>query len=388
MCVCASGRRSSGKPTVRKVDTDADRTQTQLRDEARSQTQRDRDARDKAEHKRRRKRAQRNSKRLFTPLPLLHHLLDAVIAWAVGIVTGMQDILYNSDDPTCRVADIVVADAVTCACSDTGVYVVRARRSERVSALWCTGVLFLPRDDGKLAYVYNPYSLQELAELLEPHMNAYLECISSSSNNACVMPRVQPFDVAGVSPFSVLTRCRENYAQRQWDAGQHALFDPTFAPSSDFGPRPFATVRAEALAWARSVADARFFACVTTNRATEFSECLDFYLASFVDAEWNSETAVGTRRETYFAYSSEQVLAPGNPDACMLFTGPAQTASTNATRARFQQCVEGGGAAGECTLPALAWCVCVYVYVCMCVRVSLSLSRTFSCFCSNVPCGC
>lgn len=304
----------------------------------------------------RKKAAKSNSTRKWTPLLLLHQLLDAGIAWLVGICTGIQDVLYNSDDPECRVADVAIADAVTCACGDTPAYIVQARRRETVAALWCTGILFLPRDDGTLAYVYNPFSMQELSEKLGAGMNAYLECMSSSRTlGDCRPVRVDVFDAAGISPMSVLTRCRENYAQRQWDAGQHALFDETFRPAVDYAPRPFSQARARARAWAQEHADPRFFSCVTTNRAVDFGECIDYYLAGFTDAEWG--VSVGSRRETYFAYTSETDVppAPGNPDACMLFTGPALTAGTNNTRERFQQCVEGDAPPGECTLPALAW---------------------------------
>eukprot|EP00961_Rhodomonas_salina_P141615 1906859-Rhodomonas_salina.1 len=71
-------------------------------------------------------------------------------------------------------------------------------------------------ESGGYKYVYNPYSLEELGILLHD-MDTYLQCISTVTKGNCVQPSIQVFDIQDINPMAVLTRCRSNYMQQQWD---------------------------------------------------------------------------------------------------------------------------------------------------------------------------
>eukprot|EP00961_Rhodomonas_salina_P048673 653411-Rhodomonas_salina.1 len=40
--------------------------------------------------------------RAGTVLAVWKHVIDAALAWGTGIVTGLQDVLYNIGDPACQ----------------------------------------------------------------------------------------------------------------------------------------------------------------------------------------------------------------------------------------------------------------------------------------------
>eukprot|EP00961_Rhodomonas_salina_P016367 220128-Rhodomonas_salina.1 len=193
----------------------------------------------------------------FSPLDLLLHLFDAGVAWAIGVITGMQDVLYNVDDAECQVSDIAVSDAVQCACGDDPAAVVPLRRAETFAqgAFWCSGVLYVALDDGTFGYVFNPYSLEELGRRVEPTMDKYLQCLSAAGEpgEVCVEPIIQAFAEVGVSALTVLTRCRANYAQRQWDMGAGMLFAESFVPPAAHLASLVSAARAKALHWAVSM---------------------------------------------------------------------------------------------------------------------------------------
>jgi hypothetical protein len=305
----------------------------------------------------------------FDPLDLFLHLFDAAVAYVVGVLTGVQDIMYNSDGTECQISDIAVKDAVLCACGDDPAAIVPERRRETFAsgALWCSGTLYVAFDDGVFDYVFNPYSLDELGAMLEREgMKAYLECISSSANDGCVQPQIAVFSNIGVNPMTILARCRANYVQRQWDIGATVLFDPSFVPSKDLIRAAVKDAREVALGWAKG-AGQQFHDCVVETAGTnEFGACLDIYLTIVQQSFESGQVAVGARSETYFAYrvlrasggNEEKLPAPSdNPDACVVFSGPARLAESETDRLRFQQCLQDSpqASAKHCSLNPLAW---------------------------------
>ena len=311
------------------------------------------------------KKGGKNPIKSIRPINLLLQLFDAGVAWCIGVLTGVQDVVYTNDDPQCQVQDVTAGDSVQCACGDSPAWIIPDHRKGKAvdGALWCSGVLFMPNNYGKFVHVYNPYSLDEIGRAIRT-MDSYLECISSSLSYAqCFRPYMIHFETQDISTMSVLTRCRSNYVQRQWDAGTFALFRDDFIPVQDYNSYPIAQARADTIAWAQTVSD-EFHSCIiTVTDATDFHTCLQIYLRTekFVRvAGHNGEQPVlvqGRREETYWAYESEQTDAlPGSPDACILFTGPSASASTQETRDLFGACLEDSSVFNqECALPLVAW---------------------------------
>ncbi len=343
----------------------------------------------------------------FRPFDYMVQVVDAMAAWSTGVVVGIQDIIYTADKSSCRVADVSIADGVQCACGDTPSYIVPELRAQNFesAAFWCSGVLHLPFNNGEFGYVYNPYSLKELGDRLQD-MTAYLKCISSSSistETVCVEPKqpdpqatsdseflklredyerlyplyleclnnnrarmstcdtmrpiIPEFDSYGISSMSILTRCRSNYMQKQWDSGTGLLFQKENNPL-DKVPG-FVEAREKAWQWAERQG-AEMMRCVSEHVGlSTFDACLDVFLRNYRHTSGpNGNVLTGIRRETYFAYKDgwTDEKPSGNPDACVLFSGPASSAGSEETKRLFKKCTaDSGDILGECELPALAW---------------------------------
>jgi hypothetical protein len=143
------------------------------------------------------------------------HLLDAVITWAMGVVSGLQDMVQELDSSHCKVVDYYIHNMTTCACGDDAVRIPLERRNSRDYAHWCSGTLKMIDGFGNVKYVYNPYTYTELYSKVWG-MDAYLECISKKSQDgvfegvtcSSIEPRDILFTRQGISPISVFQRCK------------------------------------------------------------------------------------------------------------------------------------------------------------------------------------
>jgi hypothetical protein len=146
--------------------------------------------------------------------PMLH-LLDAGITWAIGLVTGLQDMVQNIDSDRCSVIDYYIHNMTTCACGDDPVSIPAERKTDGTYAHWCKGTLKMIDGFGNVNYIYNPYTYQELFDKVEG-MSQYLECLSRKSQDGTygdvrcedIEPRDLIFTNQGVSPISVFMRCK------------------------------------------------------------------------------------------------------------------------------------------------------------------------------------
>lgn len=205
-------------------------------------------------------------------------VLDAGVAWLIGLVTGVQDMVYTFETASCRMPNYRIKDTLSCACGDEPFKIDPERRSENAAdgAFWCSGALLLTRADGSQGVVFNPYSLDQLSTLLYQNPartpEIYLDCMAKtldSSECESKMPRVNEFELAGVPSMSVWSRCKSNYAMKQWDIGTTLLFNETITSGGDGDALRYQSrsvidgIRRVALAWVQQEDD-NLLDCLTT----------------------------------------------------------------------------------------------------------------------------
>lgn len=146
------------------------------------------------------------------------HLMDAMITWAIGVVSGLQDMVQQLDSAHCKVVDYYIHNVTTCACGDDAVRIPQERREDREYAHWCRGTLKMIDPFGNVIYVYNPYTYSELYDKVAG-MDRYLECISKKSQDGTygdvpcdsIEPRDNIFTSQRVSPISIFQRCKVSF---------------------------------------------------------------------------------------------------------------------------------------------------------------------------------
>ena len=74
--------------------------------------------------------------------------------------------------------------------------------------------------DGTEMLVWNPFSFEQL--LRYGGFDAYLDCIEHSNVN-CEAPFSRELEDQGVELMQVISRCRANFQQQQWDEGARVL---------------------------------------------------------------------------------------------------------------------------------------------------------------------
>ena len=74
--------------------------------------------------------------------------------------------------------------------------------------------------DGTEILVWNPYSLTHLLGV--GGYDVYLHCIENQNAN-CRAPYLKDFEEQGVELMQVISRCRANFQQLQWDQGARVL---------------------------------------------------------------------------------------------------------------------------------------------------------------------
>jgi hypothetical protein len=155
----------------------------------------------------------------------LMHMVDGMLTYMIGVVGKFADVMQAFDVKQCMLPDVTLKTTVRCACGDKAVSISAARRTEGISdfAYWCSGTISLVNEDNKVQVVWNPYTYAELQGKLAGVMDAYVQKASESMYASA--PNDPTFAKQGVSMIAVLTRCRQNYVNQQWDPAAYARYD-------------------------------------------------------------------------------------------------------------------------------------------------------------------
>ena len=290
--------------------------------------------------------------------------IDILIAYMKGIVTGFEDVAQSFSMAKCKLPDFYMNDVFDCACGDRPMRISPERRKETVkeSAFWCTGTLEIPDRAGGKRIIYNPYSLQELEDLmlessyrgastvLYSALDRYLLCISrpgeyelefgSRINCDTIKPRFDTLERQRVDTIAVMGRCRANYQLKEWDQGAYVFF------TSD------APAKAK-LEWSSANWDVGQCLLNVRNLGQGPDGCLMEFLSSFSDTRYQFLPTAGISKELYFSYEyadfeSGSYESSAHTDACEVFSGPAEL------NAAMKNCLDATGGAG-CQIAPFVW---------------------------------
>ena len=188
--------------------------------------------------------------------------------------------------------------------------------------------------DGSVKYVWNPFSLFQLKEMLGD-FDTYLECVASKNDDTCLSPKNDIFVKQQISLLSVYQRCLSNYQAMTWDQGTFVLFNTTVQAAAfltDVMPM--------------DIRDTDATKCLLECRAagSDNAGCLKEYFIK------------GTQAMDYFEYGPITVENPPNKiiDACLTFSGPAKLEDENIA-APFQACLESRANRTGCDIPHMLW---------------------------------
>jgi hypothetical protein len=263
------------------------------------------------------------------------HMLDADLAYVIGIVHSLGVLIMSQSMSKCNPPDFYIKDVVKCACGDDRLQIAGARRAQAIPAhaLWCSGILSMIDSSNKPYYVFNPYSYEQL-QAMAGGLDAYVQCVADAKTNGykCPVPTIDFFARQGVSTINVLVKCRENFVKRRWDPAAYVLYQRGLHHLLRLSERiVFPT-------------DNEVQTCLREGDGAGGSlaqTCLQRHLL-----------ATQTSADEYWAY--ERVDAGKNgtqyTDACLVFTGPA---ARNLTK--FADCVDGLSDTELCTLPGHIW---------------------------------
>ena len=281
--------------------------------------------------------------------------IDALTAYTVGVLTGVQDVTQTVDMAHCKMPDFFMRDVFKCVCGDTPVRIPVKRRSETAvdSAFWCSGTLSMLSPTGEQLLVYNRYSMQELSDKMESgNIDKYLLCLSRPEDFRAKYPfepvepceRLRPefsdLNMQGVETMAVWSRCKANYQVREWDPGAYAIFDNHPRVPYDVHTRTNKTIGD----------------CLVTahKRGGGNKACLQMHIQDYEG---------GMLQDVYFAYEK---VPDGLRhlsawiDACQVFTGPAartipeEELDSTDVRRKFRACLDDYDDEG-CEIPPFVW---------------------------------
>jgi hypothetical protein len=263
-------------------------------------------------------------------LETIMHGIDGQLSYMMGMLMGLSDLLASMDMAHCKMPDYFLNETVFCACGDTPFAIPEIRRHEGLSGagLWCTGTLSLLDASNQPFIVYNPFTYGQLQSMASG-TDAYLSCVSSklydrgASNCEELLPAVAEFQ--GVSVLTVLTVCKSNYMNSQWDKAAHILFNETvFRKELGRAPPDLQGLPA-VIGGVKS--------CLLDPSTR--SVCLQEYMVKMghdPEVYWSYEDAVSS---TVNSISSQHI------DACQVFTGPAQNPDIGPDmRSVFRACLD------------------------------------------------
>lgn len=189
--------------------------------------------------------------------------------------------------------------------------------------------------DGSTKYVWNPYSLFQLKEMLGD-FDTYLECVASKNDASCaaITPKNDIFEQQQMSLLSVYQRCLSNYQEMTWDQGTYVLFNRSLQ----------AKLLLQMPLEIRDSFDVS--KCLLEQRAKGYDNvgCLKDYFLK------------GTQAMDYFEYGN---ITTNNPpskiiDACLTFSGPAELPNP-AISIPFKACLESQANRSGCDIPHMLW---------------------------------
>jgi hypothetical protein len=265
------------------------------------------------------------------------HMADGALTYLIGVAAKLGDVMQALDIQRCILPDVTLPSTVRCACGDKPLQIAAARRKEGVQefAMWCSGTISLVDGGNHLQVVWNPYSYEQLQAIVGSRLDAYLE--AASRDPLAQVPNDPVFAAQGVSMFAVLTRCRQNYVNKQWDPAAFARFDAGVMLREVKGGASFSV--------GDPAAGGGVGKCLldSVRDGVENGACLEDFLMArgYSDAYW--------------AYSAGAESLPGNLlDACLVFSGPASNLSVPLPRRKvFQDCLGGYGPSQACDLSGL-----------------------------------
>ena len=278
---------------------------------------------------------------LLRKIEPMMHMAEGVLTYFIGVIGSFANVLQTWDVAHCMIPDVTIASAARCACGDTVLAILPARRAEGADAFayWCTGTVSVIDSNNKARVVWNPYTYQELQGKLAGRMDEYLLCASRS--NFCTVPNDNVFSSQGVSMMAVLTRCRQNYVNRQWDPAAYALYDQQMLDLHvPGGVRPRARAPSDGVG-----------GCLLekSSKGASNQACLD---ALSLVRGWT---------ETYWSYVQliHAEVGAHEVDACLVFSGPAANELVpDERRTPFQRCLAGyadGSTGASCDLSGFVW---------------------------------
>lgn len=269
------------------------------------------------------------------------HIVDGSLAYITGVVQSLGVLIMAQNTARCNPPDFSLKDVVNCACGDHRLRIPPLRSSEGVpsGALWCTGVLGMIDSGNQPYYVYNKFTYAEL-QAMSSGLKNYTQCVSGGVGGyKCPVPNDPWFQAQGVSTFNVLVKCRENFLKKRWDPASYILYKPQYWDLLRLQDGAVPDLPQDGLdPWGVSQ-------CMQAGDETSGSlhtRCLEKFLLSrdVPEAE-------------YWMYERTGALLPGPEytDACLVFSGPAEAQGLE----QFAACVDGMGAATNCTFPQHLW---------------------------------
>ena len=259
-------------------------------------------------------------------LETIMHGIDGQLSYAMGVLLGLSDLLISMDMPHCKMPDYFLNETVFCACGDTPFSIPESRRKEGLpgAGFWCTGTLSLLDSSNKPFIIYNPFTYWQLQEMAGG-TDEYLACMSSKlygqTPSSCdgLLRSVPEFQ--GVSVLTVLTACKNNYVNLQWDKAAYILFNETvFRQELGKAPPDLAGLPSDV----KSVGT-----CLVNPDSRQ--QCLQDYMG----LKWIDPIVYWSYDDTLASKSSQHV------DACQVFTGPAQNPDIGPSlRSTFRACLD------------------------------------------------
>lgn len=291
-----------------------------------------------------------------TYMSLLKHPVDAMFSWAIGVVSGVQDVVSTIDMAHCKLPDFYMKDVFSCSCNDKPYTIPMARAKETYAdgAFWCSGTLNMLGNNQNPIVIFNPYSYATIREKMLG-LDSYLDCISgvgtgekeptNGENCESQKPSIPELEVQGVSSIAVLTRCKANYVAGQWDEGASVLFQ--------------ADAVYERLTMGQASVAGLYRGLVDTQKVTpELQTCL----LNAADQGMTPDACLmdiflkNRKREDYFVYEVLENTATVKEsmyiDACEVFTGPASSFSD--PQNEFQYCLDND-LETQCNIPSFIW---------------------------------
>jgi hypothetical protein len=259
-------------------------------------------------------------------LETIMHGIDGQLSYMMGMLMGLSDLLASMDMAHCKMPDYFLNETVFCACGDTPFAIPESRRHEGLpgAGFWCTGVLSLLDASNKPFVIYNPFTYAQLQDMAAG-TDAYLACVSSrlydtgTSNCNDLLPNVPEFQ--GVSVLTVLTACKNNYMNSQWDKAAHMTFNETVF-KQELGRAP-----PDLKGLPKFVADVG--GCLMDP--VSLPVCLSDFMLK-----------MGYDPEVYWSYSDTiPSVSSQHIDSCQVFTGPARNPDIGpAMRSVFRACLD------------------------------------------------